>query len=253
MDNKKIKELKEVLKNLNKVGINDEIRKEALDLVKDIDPIDLSIAEQQLIEEGMEPQDLRHLCDVHMEVLKDELSKVKANISKDHVVYTLIDEHDKILRFLEDLEKVNSDIQNTKSYNEAKEKIHSLHNLAESILDAENHHQREEKVLFVEMKKREITGPTRIMRMEHDDLRARKKELKRLSKNADKMKFDEFKIRVDETSKYIIFNLRDHIFKENYILYPSSLEAIKEKDIWDDMKKRCDEIGYCSFTFENLK
>lgn len=253
MDNKKIKELKEVLKNLNKVEINDEIRKEALDLVKDIDPIDLSIAEQQLIEEGMEPQDLRHLCDVHMEVLKDELSKVKANISKDHVVYTLIDEHDKILRFLEDLEKVNSDIQNTKSYNEAKEKIHSLHNLAESILDAENHHQREEKVLFVEMEKREITGPTRIMRMEHDDLRARKKELKRLSKNADKMKFDEFKIRVDETSKYIIFNLRDHIFKENYILYPSSLEAIKEKDIWDDMKKRCDEIGYCSFTFENLK
>ena len=133
MDNKKIKELKEVLKNLNKVGINDEIRKEALDLVKDIDPIDLSIAEQQLIEEGMEPQDLRHLCDVHMEVLKDELSKVKANISKDHVVYTLIDEHDKILRFLEDLEKVNSDIQNTKSYNEAKEKIHSLHNLKMQI------------------------------------------------------------------------------------------------------------------------
>ncbi len=70
----------------------------------------------------MAPQDLRHLCDVHMEVLRDELSKVKANISKGHVVYTLIDEHDKILRFLEDLEKVNSDIQNTKSYNEAKEK-----------------------------------------------------------------------------------------------------------------------------------
>lgn len=251
MDNKKIQELKEILKNLNKVGINDEIRKEALDLVKDIDAIDLSIAEQQLIEEGMEPQDLRHLCDVHMEVLKDELSKVKANISKGHVVYTLIDEHDKILRFLEDLEKVNSDIQNTKSYNKAKERIHSLHNLAESILDAENHHQREEKVLFVEMEKREITGPTRIMRMEHDDLRARKKELKRLFENADKMEFDEFKNKVDEVSKYIIFNLRDHIFKENYILYPSSLEAIKGKNIWDDMKKRCDEIGYCSFTFES--
>lgn len=31
--------------------------------------------------------------------------------------------------------------------------------------------------------------------MEHDDLRARKKELKRLSENADKMEFDEFKIK----------------------------------------------------------
>ncbi len=127
----------------------------------------------------MEPQDLRHLCDVHMEVLKGELSKIKTKISKGHVVYTLIDEHDKILRFLEDLEKVNSDIQKTKSYDEAKEKIYSINKLAENILDAENHHQREEKVLFVEMEKREITGPTRIMRMEHDDLRARKKELKK--------------------------------------------------------------------------
>lgn len=127
----------------------------------------------------MEPQDLRHLCDVHMEVLKDELSKIKTKISKGHVVYTLIDEHDKILRFLEDLEKVNSDIQKTKSYDEAKEKIHSINKLAENILDAENHHQREEKVLFIEMEKREITGPTRIMRMEHDDLRARKKRIKK--------------------------------------------------------------------------
>ncbi|CAM2796747.1 DUF438 domain-containing protein [Hathewaya histolytica] len=251
MNNKKIKELKEVLRNLNNVGINEKTRKEALDLVKDIDAIDLSIAEQQLIEEGMEPQDLRHLCDVHMEVLKGELSKVKANISKGHVVYTLIDEHDKLLKFLEGLEKVNSDIQKTKSYDEAKDEINTLHRLAESILDAENHHQREEKVLFVEMEKREITGPTRIMKMEHDDLRIRKKELKRLSENAGKMEFNEFKSKVDKVSKYIIFNLRDHIFKENYILYPSSLEAIKGKDIWDDMKKRCDEIGYCSFTFEN--
>ncbi|MCR1934535.1 DUF438 domain-containing protein [Clostridium tepidum] len=251
MNNKKIKQLKEVLKKLNKVGINDETRKEALDIVKDIDAIDLSIAEQQLIEEGMNPQDLRHLCDIHMEVLKDELSKIKTKISKGHVVYTLIDEHDKILRFLEDLEKVNSDIQKSENYNEAREKINSLHKLAENILDAENHHQREEKVLFVEMEKREITGPTRIMRMEHDDLRIRKKELKRLSENIDKMQFDEFKSKVDEISKYIIFNLRDHIFKENYILYPSSIEAIKEKDIWDDMKRRCDEIGYCGFTFEN--
>ena len=59
------------------------------------------------------------------------------------------------------------------------------------------------------------------------------------------------RVKQNEASKYIIFNLRDHIFKENYILYPSSLEVIEEKEVWDDMKKRCDEIGYCSFTFEN--
>ena len=41
--------------------------------------------------------------------------------------------------------------------------------------------------------------------------------------------FNEFKEKVDDTSKYIIFNLRDHIFKENYILYPTAIESIQEK------------------------
>ena len=42
------------------------------------------------------------------------------------------------------------------------------------------------------------------------------------------MNFNEFKEKVDEVAKYIIFNLRDHIFKENYILYPTTVESIKE-------------------------
>ena len=86
------------------------------------------------------------------------------------------------------------------------------------------------------------------MRMEHDDLRAKKKFLKQAALEVSQLNFDEFKEKVDDTSKYIIFNLRDHIFKENYILYPTAIESIKDKEIWKDMKRRCDEIGYCGFT-----
>ena len=102
--------------------------------------------------------------------------------------------------------------------------------------------------MFTELEDREITGPTRIMRMEHEDLRAKKKFLKKATEEVSELNFNEFKEKVDETSKYIIFNLRDHIFKENYILYPTAIEAITGKEIWQDMKLRCDEIGYCSFT-----
>lgn len=62
--------------------------------------------------------------------------------------------------------------------------------------------------------------------------------------------FKEVKEKVDDTAKYIVFNLRDHIFKENYILYPTAIEAIQDNEIWDDMKRRCYEIGYCGFTPE---
>jgi DUF438 domain-containing protein len=196
----------------------------------------------------MNPHDLRHLCDLHMEVLKDELEKIKTMIEPGHVLHTLISEHDKILEFLTQLEEINFKIQKSENYISALGEIEELTTVINNILDAENHHKREEEVLFIEMEDREITGPTRIMRMEHEDLKVKKELLKRTAEEASKLEFNEFKGKVDETSKYIIFNLRDHIFKENYILYPTAIESIKEKETWEDMKTRCDKIGYCGFT-----
>jgi len=250
MDNKKIEKLTQVLQKLNQEGVTEALRKEAQDIVSNISPVELSIAEQNLIEKGMKPQDLRHLCDIHMEVLKGELDKIKTKIEPGHVVYTLIAEHDKILEFLTQLEEVNSKIQKSEKYISALEEIKELKTIIFNILDAENHHQREEKVLFTEMESREITGPTRIMRMEHEDIKVKKEFLKMAAEDVSELNFNEFKEKVDESAKYIIFNMRDHIFKENYILYPTAIESIQGKDIWNDMKRRCDEIGYCGFTPE---
>lgn len=248
MDNKRIGKLTEVLEKLNSQGVTEEIRKEALDIVSNIDPIELSIAEQKLIEKGMNPQELRNLCNIHMEVLKDELDKMRTKIEPGHVLDTLIAEHEKIKEFLTQLEEINFKIQKLKVPDEDKVLTSMLVIIAENLLDAENHHKREEDVLFPEMEKRNITGPTRIMRMEHDELRARKRILKETAVNIDKMEFGAYKERVDEAAKYIVFNLRDHIYKENYILYPTALDAIQDNELWKDMKNRCDKIGYCGFT-----
>ena len=123
MDNKKIEKLTEVLQRLNKEGVTEALRKEALDIVSNISPIELSIAEQGLIEKGMDPKELRHLCDIHMEVLKGELDKIKTKIEPGHVVFTFIAEHDKILEFLIQLEEINSKIQKLESYDSSLEEF----------------------------------------------------------------------------------------------------------------------------------
>ncbi|UYZ38233.1 hypothetical protein OD350_11365 [Clostridium beijerinckii] len=79
---------------------------------------------------------------------------------------------------------------------------------------------------MIDAQKNLIYDPTRIMRIEHDDLRVKKKFLKEIAENASKSEFKEAKEKVDDTSKYIVFNLRDHIFKANYILYPTEIETI---------------------------
>ncbi len=118
MNEKRIEKLTKVLQRLNSEGVTEEARKEALEIVESIDPIELSIAEQRLIEQGMNPEDLRHLCDIHMEVLSDELVKLKKKIEPGHMLDTLIVEHEKIKEFLTEIEALNFLIQKLSSYEE---------------------------------------------------------------------------------------------------------------------------------------
>lgn len=252
MEQKRIEELTSILRKLNTGNISEDLRKEALEVVKNIDPMELSIAEQNLIDEGMNPHDLRHLCDIHMEVLKDELEKIKNKLETGHVVNTLIVEHDKILEFLSMLEDLNNKVQALDGIKGNEEYINKLHFAIDNILDAEKHHKREEDVLFMELEGDGITGPTRIMRMEHDDLRGKKREIKELLNCINYMDFDDFKERLQELTAYLVFNLRDHIFKENTILYPTAIDSINDDSRWDDMRRRCDEIGYCGFTPKDI-
>ena len=252
MEQKRIEELTSILRKLNTGNISEDLRKEALEVVKNIDPMELSIAEQNLIDEGMNPQDLRHLCDIHMEVLKDELEKIKNKLETGHVVNTLIVEHDKILEFLSMLEDLNNKVQALDEIKGNEEYINKLHFAIDNILDAEKHHQREEDVLFKELEGDGITGPTRIMRMEHDDLRGKKREIKELLNCINYMDFDDFKERLQDLTAYLVFNLRDHIFKENTILYPTAIDSINDDSRWDDMRRRCDEIGYSCFTPKDI-
>lgn len=253
VNKEKIKELTIVLRKLNKEGLTEDLKEEGLKLVKSISPLELSIAEQSLIEEGMNPSELRDLCEIHMMVLKGELEKLQSNISKGHVLYTLIEEHELILSFLRELDKVTKTILSINKYDKNREEFGRVTELIINILDAEPHHKREEDVLFPELETRGITGPTRIMRLEHDDLRKKKKELKKLSESVSTLDFEEYKEELKRLSNDICFELKDHIFKENYILYPTALESIDSDDKWANMKNECDNIGYCSFTPEDCK
>lgn len=240
--------LKEVLERINRGENPEKVRKEAKDLIENIDAVELSLAEQKLIEEGTRPEELRGLCTIHMEMLKGELEKLKAKVSPGHVLHTLISEHDEILKFLDMLEDLNFRIQKMERFDAKSPDFPKLAHVAKHLVEAELHHRREEDVLFPELEKRGITGPPRIMRMEHYELRGKKKRLLELANAVSTMNFEEFKKELDEVTKFIIFNLRDHIFKENYILYPTALESLKDEALWENMRKTCDEIGYCCFT-----
>lgn len=224
---------------------------EAKRFLEGISEVELSLAEQRLLEQGVSPEELRDLCKVHLEVLDLQVQNLKESLGTGHPLHTLITEHDLILGFLDTVSQVADEFSKKTSWSgDAKEEEHlqALAKAAYPLVETDKHHQREEDALFPAMENLGITGPTRIMRLEHDDLRPRKKALLELARNAREKNFDDFNTQLQELSSFIVFNLRDHIFKENAILYPSAVEAIKDASTWDDIKRQCDDIGYCCFT-----
>ncbi len=244
----KVDKLTEILQRLNAGEEPGMVRQEAQQFLATIDATDLSFAEQKLIEAGLKPEDLRHLCSIHMEMLRDKAEELKRSLSPGHPVHTQICEHEEILGFLDELEKVNQNIQQMSSYQKSSEDFQKLAHIAKHLIEAEAHHKREEDVLFPALEKRGVFGPPQIMRREHEDMRRYKKTISKLAAKPGQKNFKNFKKKLDSTSKLLVLTLRDHIFKENNILYPTAVQVIEDKNVWKKLRERCDKIGYCCFT-----
>lgn len=227
-------------------AVEDEVR----EFLSDIGPEELSLAEQKLVQAGRDPGELRKLCHVHMELLGDRVEQMREQVPPGHVVHTLVSEHDLILQFVDELEELNGRIQAMEAYEAGREEFERLQHVAEHLVGSEPHHAREEKVLFPELERRSVTGPPNIMRLEHDQLRPQKELVQELAENVAEMDFDEFKRRLDAAARFIAPTLRDHIFKENNILYPTAVRLIQDEEVWERMKHDADQVGYCCFTPE---
>ena len=178
----------------------------------------------------------------------DEFDNWKESLGYDHVLYLMMAEHEVLLELLDNLEDVNSNIQKFVSYDEAKKDIEALSNIINIIISAEAHHQREEKVLFPELIKRGVVGPTKVMTWEHHELREYKHELKTLAVKINAENFINVKKEINFIIQQFIPELREHILKENNVLYPISLDFIQDNEVWKQIKEKCDQIGYCPFT-----
>lgn len=244
-------ELKSLLRDLRSEADLSMMKERAEQLLRNVDPKVLSLAEQELMEEGMSQEELRRLCDLHLQLLSSNIAKAEAPMEPTHPIVILEEEHEIILKNLDDLEGVLERVKNSQKFDEIGEELKRLESIAHALLDAESHHEREEKALFPRLEKHGITGPPSIMRMEHIDLRKRKRAIGELVENRGNLGYGEFADKLQEVGNYILKVLREHIFKENNILYPAALESLND-DEWNEIKTEFDDIGYCCFTPRSL-
>ena len=243
----KKQEIKNLIKQLKTEKDVSRLKEKAKDILKNVSPTDLGLIEQEIIEEGATRKEMRKLCDVHLEVMKESMGKTEMNLKPGHPIYTLMEEHKMILDFIEKLKEVVKKIEAAKSFDRISKELEMLEHIAEHLVEADKHHQREEEVLFPMLEKFGVTEPPEIMKEEHEELKPKKKELYKTAKEYKEMSYPEFIRKVKELAEYLIKKLPDHIYKEDNILYPMAIQVIP-KEKWKEIKKKCDKIGYCCFT-----
>lgn len=247
--------LKKILKKLHEAKPEElgRVKKEAEAYFKDTDPKELAMAEQELIQEGTTREEMRRLCDVHLEVMKKQLG-IESKIIKlpaSHPIHICMDEHKIIKKNLKKLKATLNKVKELGSFEKSKREISRLKELSHFFVETEKHHKREEEALFPRLEAHGITEPPQIFKEDHVEFLAKKKEFYN-TMMAEHKDFKKFVNAITPTIEFLAKNLDEHIYKEDNILYPMSLKTL-EKDEWKEVRKKFDAIGYCCFAPADLK
>jgi DUF438 domain-containing protein len=141
--------LKKLIRELHSGVPPNEVKDKVKQYLKDVNPTEIAKIEDELVKEGMPRDELQRLCDIHLEVFREQLEKEKPReIPLDNPINILLEEHKTLTRFLEELSAIIEDIRRSEGKSYVDQVMPELRHIAEDFLDAEKHYLREENVLF---------------------------------------------------------------------------------------------------------
>ncbi|TET54327.1 MAG: DUF438 domain-containing protein, partial [Anaerolineales bacterium] len=220
--------LKSVINKLHAGESVEDVKGEFADLLRDVGAGDIAELEQALIADGMPEEEIKQLCDVHVAVFRDSLdAEAKPEAIPGHPVHTFLAENAAAGEVLDALQAAIE----ASDWDEARQCLAKLR-------EYENHYLREENILFPYLEKHGFTGPSTVMWAIHDDVRAGWKELGRL------LEGEPDGSRVAEAFAPLAVAIREMFYKEEKILYPSSLERLSQAE-WLAIRDQEAGVGFC--------
>jgi len=204
--------LKALVLELHSGGDLQALKARFKEILGDVHATDIATMEQELINSGeLTVDQITLLCDLHVGIFEDSLKKhQKPETIPGHPIHTYMEENRKAKELI------------------AKIRKNPTPELIEELKKIEIHYTRLENQLFPMLEKKEFEGPSQVMWAKHDEIR----EL-----------FHQDDINVEEICKQI----EDMIFKEETILFPTSLELLASQD-WQEVKNGEEEIGFAWVT-----
>jgi DUF438 domain-containing protein len=224
-----------------------KIREESKDFLLTVNPTDIVLAQQSILNSGGEIKDIARMCRSHISLIGNPAEKLRLSLPPGHVLQRLLSEHQMVQCLLVDLISLNSAIGKLQYISATAPEYMKLLHIVSHLSAGEQHLNIEEKIIFPQFEKLGIYILPKILGAEHFDLRFYTEQLQQLIYKCCTTDFDRFKHGLDKVVLYIVPLKREHIFKEDNMLYPIAFETIHGDSAWDRLHSMCERIGYCCF------
>jgi uncharacterized protein len=202
--------------------------------------------EQELMAEGMPPEEVMRLCHLHGAALEGAIAPSDAPaVVPGHPVHTFQQENAALVGEIRTLENALAALDALKDDESPAEALLAIRSCVNALTDVEKHYLRKEHLLFPYLEKHGITGPPKVMWGKHDETRALLRGALEALALAPATAA-EARAAVALAVRPAAQAIGDMTQREENILLPMSLDTLDELEWWEIARQSAD-IGFCLY------
>ena len=200
--------------------------------------------EQELMAEGLPPEEVMRLCHLHGAALEGALDPSAAPMAPEgHPAHTFQLENAALSAELRGLDAAATELDALAESDPPGEALLAIRERLNALSDVEKHYLRKEHLLFPFLEKHGITGPPKVMWGKHDESRALLRGALEAVEAAPATAAEARAV-VALAVKPAAQAIHDMIDREENILLPMALDTLGELEWWE-VAQQSAEIGFC--------
>lgn len=239
--------MKGLIRQLHAGTAEEKVKHQLETMLGEADYSDVFLMEIQLMQEGIEQESIRQLCDTHTRVLKKHLDLQETpETIPGHPVHTMVQENRELTINTQKIRYLTEQIDKLSDEEDALALMKDIQQHLNNLMDVDKHYRRKENLLFPYFEKNNMPGPPAVMWGKHDEVRELLKGSIEGLQKIDTISAAEAKAYNQLAVRMAIEAVDDMIYKEEKILFPTALDLLTEQD-WYEIYIQSDEIGYCLY------
>ncbi|HEY3400702.1 MAG TPA: DUF438 domain-containing protein [Geothrix sp.] len=241
----RIATLKEIILHLHRGEAPAQVRARLAHLVGEVDANEIAAMEQSLMADGMSPEEVKSMCDLHAEVLQDVVAKPQASqeLPAGHPVDTFRRENRALEGAIRTARKGVGVLEAVADHTYPAAERLTVLAAFNALMDVDKHYQRKEHLVFSILERHGNTGPSKVMWAKDDEVRDLLKGAIEVLRE-ESLSGAELKILAPTVLRPALAALESMVYKEETILLPMCLGLFTEEE-WGEVWLDSPRYGWC--------